>query len=251
MSYASPHRTVSEYTVNNAPELTTDPYEVVCPLLPRHGKPNMLRTACEQRRGAAAKSEIQCACKHWPDCDSYEETKTENLQRNVRSALTNVVARALFDGKTYDDIIDQTGLSNKQISKHKRIITANPDLYPEHHCSADAPPPKMPTTGTQSVRNAVAAAAGKKIVDLFHQGFTRKQIAEKVNRCEETVSLRLRESGINKPRGKGRLRQEILLHLADHPETTRAQIQELFDCVRSTATTYMGEFKRGKRAATE
>ena len=40
-----------------------------------------------------------------------------------------------------------------------------------------------------------AIAVGKEIIDLYQQGLSRSEIAEKVGRGKETVSKRLREAG--------------------------------------------------------
>ncbi len=125
------HRTVSEYSINSAPEAETKEYDMICPKLPNHGKPNMFKDSCDQRRKVAAKSKVKTACSRWPNCGETEATSSDELRRHSRTALTTIVGNAIKDGKTYSEIVAEYGMCNSQISKHKRIIQANPDLYPE------------------------------------------------------------------------------------------------------------------------
>lgn len=109
-------------------------------------------------------------------------------------------------------------------------------------------PPEERTYATRPLASNRAIEVGKLIVELYHQGFTRAQISEKVCRNKETVSKRLREAGICNPRRINTLRERMFKYLEEHPETTAIELHKIFNSARSTAEGYKKEFNRGARA---
>lgn len=236
--------TVSEYTVNSGPEAQCLDYDIVCPQIPSNGRPNMHKRSCEWRRGQEARRERKTACSRWPNCGEAVSAG-EDMKRKTRSGLTAIVGKALLARRSYAQIAQEYDMSNTKISKHRAIIIANPDLYPDIDLkSHDGRKTVIPHP--EATENAKAVAA--KMVELHKAGHTREEIARKVNRSKQTISKRLREAGFLTQRRQGTLREEILTHLEKHPKTPIRKIQEIFGCARSTAEGYKAEFGRGKRA---
>lgn len=131
----------------------------------------------------------------------------------------------------------------------QKIPELHQTCYP--HCkkvAAGVVPPEKRTYDTRPIASEYAISVGKMIVGLYHQGFTREQIAEKVSRGKETVSKRLREAGICNPRRINSLRERMLKYLEERPETSAIKLQEIFKSARSTAEGYKKDFNRGARA---
>lgn len=109
-------------------------------------------------------------------------------------------------------------------------------------------PPEDRTYETRPIASEYAVSVGRVIVELYSQGFTRAQIADKVCRGRETVDKRLREAGVCNPRRVNTLRERMLKYLEERPHTSATKLQEIFKSALSTAEGYRKDFNRGARA---
>ena len=231
------------YEVNSAPEAVYACYDLVCPELPSHGKPNMYKTSCEERRKKAEKSS---PCAQWPHCDRKIQPQREGYIRKHWSALTALVGKAICDGQSNKEIQQGMGLNATQISKHRCIILANPDLYPDIDLDS-APEPEIedkPKRGPGAQTDNAKFIADR-IVTLRNQGYGVQEIADEVGRSREIVYVRLREAGMGVDRTN--FKSEVHAWLDKNPSAGHKDVRAQFSCPRTTAHAYFLEWQRRRK----
>ncbi len=86
------------------------------------------------------------------------------------------------------------------------------------------------------------------IIKKFNQGKKEviTQIADELGCCRELVYLRLREAGIYYPPG-GPTRNRVFDWLDDHPDATYLEVEKIFSCAKSTASSYCTQYRKTRR----